>query len=425
MGRDFVQLPELKEKTPIEVASRPLFGSMMVKTLYFDESGFTGYNLLDPSQPIFAVASSDVDEQLALDILRDSFPRYQGSEFKLANIWNSGNRAGLLRFAARLADLKENAFVYMIDKRFGVLTKIVDFLIEPIITNAGFDFYQDGFCRKYANYIHFGITQFASPELYFALTNAYQRFSRNPIEENLAQLQWQLGVMAASTDERVQVFFDQMAMGARAFHIFHDLANFKGSDELQLTSMLAIVSHWRSLSRDDFAIIHDASSNFLRSADLWRRITADNVPRQMHRSGDGSFTEFPLRVTSTTPIDSKASRSIQFCDILAGLSTRHFSANTKGDEREFIDEVIDAGLKELSFNGIRPEPVFPDQIPPKPLDGPDVVDQMMGDYVRSTPRPISLAFRCASQIVGRDGPCASANSAVASAAEALSDRFFS
>lgn len=178
----------------------------MVKTLYFDESGFTGYNLLDPSQPVFVIASTDVDEQLALDILEDSFPRYQGAEYKFANIWNTRNRAGLRRFAERLANLSERAFAYMIDKRFCVLTKSVDFLIEPVITNAGFDFYDEGFCWKYANYIHFGITKVAAPELYLALTSAYQTFSRNPSDEALAQLQWQLDVMAASTDDRVQVF---------------------------------------------------------------------------------------------------------------------------------------------------------------------------------------------------------------------------
>jgi hypothetical protein len=176
----------------------------------------------------------------------------------------------------------------------------------------------------------------------------------------------------------VRVFFDQMAMGAREFNSFYDLARFKGSDELQLTSMVAIVSHWRSLCEEDLSIVHDASSNFLRGADLWRRITSSDVPHQLHRSGDGSFTKFPLRVTSTMPMDSKVSRSIQFCDVLAGLSARHFSPITQGDERAFMDELIDAGLKELSFNGIRPELTFPDRIPPKPLTGPDVVDQMAG-----------------------------------------------
>ena len=75
---------------------------------------------------------------------------------------------------------------------------------------------------------------------------------------------------------------------------------------------------------------------------------------------------------------SKMSRSIQFCNVLAGLSARHFSPLTQGDERAFMDDLIDAGLKELSFNGIRPELIFPDRIPPKPLTGPDIVDQMAG-----------------------------------------------
>ena len=55
---------------------------MLTKTLYFDESGFTGYNLLDPNQPVFTIASSDLGDQEAADILRAAFPRYQGHEYK-------------------------------------------------------------------------------------------------------------------------------------------------------------------------------------------------------------------------------------------------------------------------------------------------------------------------------------------------------
>ena len=124
-------------------------------------------------------------------------------------------------------------------------------------------------------------------------------------------------------------------------------------------------------------MVHDASSNFLRSREMWERVTNANVPTQLHGMGDGSFVEYPLRVVSTTAVDSKDSRSVQFCDILAGLASRHFSPQTEGAERAFIDEVIDAGLKEISYNGIRPDTTFPDQIPPKRIMGPDVIDQMM------------------------------------------------
>lgn len=65
---------------------------MSARTIYFDESGFTGYNLLDPNQPIFTIASADIDERNAEEILRDSFPEYQGAEFKFSNVWGSKNR---------------------------------------------------------------------------------------------------------------------------------------------------------------------------------------------------------------------------------------------------------------------------------------------------------------------------------------------
>ncbi len=349
---------------------------MPARVIYFDESGFTGYNLLDPRQPIFAIASADIDERRAKEILTESFPHYRGPEFEFSNIWGSKSRASLLKFAGHLSALQDYSFVYMIDRRFAVLTKIVDFLIEPYITDAGYDFYDDGFCWKYCNYIYFGLTQFASPELLDTLLRHYQAFSRKPTPENLARLRTQLKLMASSTEEPVQIFLEQMELGGRLFYNYHNLEKFGGSDELQMTTVLAIVSHWRQRYPEDFAIVHDTSSNFLRNMEMWERITNSNVPAQMHRLGDGTFVQFPLRVISTTAVDSKDSYSIQFCDILAGLAARHFSPRTEGDDRKFMDNVIDAGLKAITHNGIRPSYVFPDQIPPKPLTGPDIVDQM-------------------------------------------------
>ena len=115
---------------------------------------------------------------------------------------------------------------------------------------------------------------------------------------------------------------------------------------------------------------------FYAKKDVWLRITNNNVPKQLHRAGDGTMTEFLLRVVSTTPVDSKDSHAVQFCDVLAGLTTRHFSSLTQGPDRDFMNEAISAGLNELTYNGIRPQTIFPDRIPPKRLEGPDIVDQM-------------------------------------------------
>ena len=351
-------------------------GMGMTRTIFCDESGFTGYNLLDPKQPFFAVASADISEADAEEILRQSFHSYRGAEFKFSNIWRSRQRTGLLKFAENLQGLKDSFFVYVIDKKFGVLTKIVDFLVEPIVTSAGYDFYEDGFCWKYCNYIYFGFTQFAPTELLETILKEYQVFSRNPTLGSLMHLQKRLQFIAASTEEPVQIFLQQIELGARLFNEFYNLGKFKGSDELQLTTMLAIVGYWRQRCCENFIIVHDNSSNFLRRKEMWERITNNNVPKQLHRQGDGTFIEFPLRVNATKTIDSKCSKSVQFCDILAGLATKFFNPRTREVDRKFLEELIAAGLGDLKYSGILPSHIFPDQFPPKQLSGPDIVDQM-------------------------------------------------
>jgi hypothetical protein len=117
-------------------------------------------------------------------------------------------------------------------------------------------------------------------------------------------------------------------------------------------------------------VVHNSPSNFLRSRDLWQRITNNNVPKQQHRLGDGTFVEYPLRLMATQAVDSADSRAIQFCDVLAGIGARYFDPRTAGNDLEFMDRLVEAGLKHISYNGILPAPVFPDRIPPKRLSGP-------------------------------------------------------
>ncbi len=59
---------------------------MAVRPIYCHELEFTGCNLLDPTQPIFVIASADISTQRTEEVLRDSFPRYQAAGCKLSNI---------------------------------------------------------------------------------------------------------------------------------------------------------------------------------------------------------------------------------------------------------------------------------------------------------------------------------------------------
>lgn len=349
---------------------------MPTRTIFFDESGYTGYNLLDPAQPIFSIASADIAEERAGEILRASFPKYQGDEFHFTNIWRSRNRDGLRSFCNHLHEVADLSFCYVTDKRFAVLTKIMDYLVEPAITDAGYDFYDEGFCWKYSNYVYFGLTQFAPPELLDSLLRFYQEFSRNPTHDSLSTLCFRLRMMASSVDDQLHIFLDQMAMGAELFERYNNLADFRSTNNLQTSTMIAVIGHWRQSHPEDFAVVHDASSTFLRDRDMWEAVTGTENPDVALKAGDGSFVEYPMRVISTEAMDSRDSRSIQFCDILAGLAAKHFNPNLAEDERAFMNELIDEGLGNISSNRNVPGTEFPVRIPPKELQGPDVVDQM-------------------------------------------------
>ncbi|MEO1028118.1 MAG: DUF3800 domain-containing protein [Pseudomonadota bacterium] len=59
---------------------------MSLRTTYFDESGFTGYNLLDPIQPVLTVTGADIANERAEATLRASFPHNQANEFHFTRI---------------------------------------------------------------------------------------------------------------------------------------------------------------------------------------------------------------------------------------------------------------------------------------------------------------------------------------------------
>lgn len=258
------------------------------KTLYFDESNYTGHNLLDAVQPVFVVTSSDIGNDEAKDILRGSFPDFKGDEFKAVKAWKNREKRSLVPFGERVGAVKDRIFSYVINKRFAVLTKALDFLVEPLVSNAGYDWYKNGYCWRYVNWAHFGLEQFAPPELYEAIVQTYQAFSRFPSEQSLRQMQRTFRLMANSLDGEFKVVVEQLALGSEMFHEFHNLATFHGSDELQVTTMASLIASWRQKFSEDFVVVHDNTANFYRRRDLWERIVGPDAPAHLHPLGDGT-----------------------------------------------------------------------------------------------------------------------------------------
>lgn len=351
-----------------------------MKTIYFDESGFTGYNLLDENQPIFSIASSMINPEKAKEILERSFPQYHGKEFKFSNIWGSRNQRGLLEFSNLIEPHLDDLFVTSDNKRFVVLLKMIDFLIEPTYYESGLDFYKNRFAHKYSNTVYAILLHRTDDTLYRDLTDQYLLFSRNASNETLGIFKRELIRMKSYASQLQTEVIDQFLVGVENFGLFNLFDNFKKTNELQTSTMISIIVYWRSKCKGEFNVICDNSSNFLRNLEMWKGITKNDNQTQIHSLGDGTHIELPLKVVNTTAVDSKDNYGVQLCDILAGLISKYGNSNTSERDKDFLKKVFESGAGKIVANGLRPQSSFIDK-EAEATNGPDLAD-IFGQLIR-------------------------------------------
>lgn len=347
-------------------------------TIFLDESGYTGDDLLNPEQPFFVVASSVIGDAEASELLSRCFPRYQGAEFKFSNIWKrAGHRNGLRTLASEIPALQDRVYLWIIDKRFCVLTKMLDYLIEPMVYDAGRDFYAGGYAQRFMNSAHRDILIYGSEGLYDDSVRAWDAFARAPGLTTIEPLRALLDEVARTASPPLRALYGAARAGLDDFLASNErLEDFGDTSEIQLTSVFSSVIWWRQHRPEDFDLIHDESSNFLRRRDMWTTMLRDDFVSPPMPQGNGTLVEFPLRVRSTASASSHASPAIQLCDVLAGLGAKcaPLFQNRAGDP--FLLELVGLGAGALTYSGVIPHDAYAEGPPPQ-RDGPDIVDRMV------------------------------------------------
>ncbi|MGC5660367.1 DUF3800 domain-containing protein [Micromonospora sp. WMMD723] len=126
-----------------------------VPTVYADESSNSGENLLDPYQPVFAVAAvhlSVVDAQAMVQSVLDALPPRQGEPKYSALAKSRRGQAALMSVLPRLREGEATAFVA--HKRFMIIAKMIDYLVVELLRADGYDMHADGSAVGMANLVH-------------------------------------------------------------------------------------------------------------------------------------------------------------------------------------------------------------------------------------------------------------------------------
>src|SRR5262245_22648259 len=144
-------------------------------TVFMDESGFTGEDLLSLEQPIFVHVSTALSDHEAAALYKKHFHGTQGVELKHKNL--SKRSRGQGRIVDLVQDIKDTkkCTVWLCHKEFTLLTYLVDWWVEPAMRQDGIDLYLDGANLGLCNMVYYCLRAFQG-ERY--LREHLQRFQR-------------------------------------------------------------------------------------------------------------------------------------------------------------------------------------------------------------------------------------------------------
>lgn len=149
----------------------------MPLTVYLDETGFTGNNLLDDAQPIFVVSAVAIQSVEAADLVADVSTEFAltAKELKGSKLCRSpkGQRAVL-----KILNKLEGRFRYIaINKRYAAACKVFEYIVEPTISDCNWFFYAQRLHYFVADAVY-AETRVNSREILLGLATAIRE--RNP-----------------------------------------------------------------------------------------------------------------------------------------------------------------------------------------------------------------------------------------------------
>lgn len=300
-----------------------------------DESGYTGFDLLNPEQRMQGAAAVAISDEDAARLIKEHFPTLQAKELKYRAL--SRRPANHPRILGLLRDLHQGykCTTYICDKRFLLLLMFADYAIEPFYYERGVDFYQDGQNYALASMLYHVGPPLLGLEEFNRLQHAFQRAVKDKTPGALSDL------VNASRETRWQQLPEAIGpIATGSPECLRAIATPGVSTDAAMVVLGALLSRLEEMSSGPYRIEHDQSKNLLRYHDLLQSYIDHDQPAEF-RASEIARMKFPLKLASVTQVDSKNSPAVQLADVMIGAALE--ATNTMIGERS---------------GGLRPEDVI-------------------------------------------------------------------
>lgn len=309
----------------------------MPQKVYFDESGYTGNNLLHPEQEHFAYASVATSDEEARDFVENLIRRYgvQNGELKGKNLikYSRGRKAIdeiFSRFGDRLKFSVSN-------KKFALACKFHEYIFEPCYSSINSLFYRTGFHRFVANilYMEF-VARGAGAEQIF---REFEDLMRSKREGELE------GIFSSSVHPENSPVLTQIREFAqyRADDIREELVTLSGISlgkwilDLTNTALFTLLANWGT-EHEQLTAVCDHSDPLKEDQSLFKAM----IDRKIQVFSDVFGKRHPITFNLAGPVqfcDSKVTHGIQIADAVAAAAVHVISGADDEHARKWREVV--------------------------------------------------------------------------------------
>ena len=280
-----------------------------------DESGYTGFDLLNVDQPFQGATAIAISDDDAARLIKEHFPRLQADELKYSSL--TRRQSNYPRILGLQRDLlaEYKCVSYVCDKRYLLLLMFLDYGVEPFYYERGLNFYEDGQNYSLASLLYTVGPKLLGREAFEALLAAFQRAVKEKTPESLRDL------VISARKTRWQELPE--ALGPLAQYADSDCLNAIATPgvttDAALVVLQSLISRMEELASGPYRVEHDRSKNLLTYQDLLRRYIDHDEVAEFQQSEIAGI-KFPLKLQAVSQIDSVASPAVQIADVMIGAT---------------------------------------------------------------------------------------------------------
>jgi Protein of unknown function (DUF3800) len=305
----------------------------------FDESGNTGSNLLDKSQPVFVFASVLCTDEEARELL-SLIPTQSAGEKKFSRI--KGNPAHWTNIEALIKHpliSADHVCLSVYHKPFGIAVHTVDRLLEEVAYRDGFDLYEGGANIGMANLLFMTMPVFCDKNSFEEYQVAFVEMFRRQTPETIYKFY-------AVLDRMIAICKDDQFKGIlyaikRSQMCLKDIfeACTKYTFDAALTGLFCLCDFWGKKLQTTFDIYADHSKP-LQYFDDYIQLFKSSELAERELGYDRRRMTIPLKIGELSYKDSKESPRVQLADILAGAANHYFTALANPSMANGLSEML-------------------------------------------------------------------------------------